>query len=41
MVRIGNKEFIDCTECTKYKLRKELHHGVCWGIYGSIVYLEP
>lgn len=41
---IGNKEFLDCTECPrctpKYGLRHGARYGIC-GMSGNIVYLEP
>ena len=43
-VFIGDREFLDCTECPKCKTRDGLKHGVRYGICdmsGNIVYLEP
>lgn len=42
-VFIGNKEFLDCTECSRCKPRDGLKHGVRYGICGmggNLVYLE-
>ncbi len=43
-VFIGNKEFLDCTECQRCKPQDGLKHGVRYGICGmggNLVYLEP
>lgn len=43
-VKIGNVDYIDCSECSKCKPRDALRNGVRWGICGmsgNIVYLEP
>ena len=43
-VFIGNKEFLDCTECPRCKPQDGLKHGVRYGICGmggNLVYLEP
>lgn len=43
-VKIGNVDYIDCSECSKCKPRDTLRNGVRWGICGmggNIVYLEP
>ena len=43
-VFIGNKEFLDCTECPRCKPKDGLKHGVRYGICGmggNLVYLEP
>ena len=42
-VFIGNKEFLDCTECSRCKPRDGLKHGVRYGICGmggNLVYLN-
>lgn len=41
---IGTREFLDCTECPKCKVKEGLKHGVRYGICGmggNLVYLEP
>lgn len=41
---IGTREFLDCTECPKCKVKEGLKHGVRYGICGMggiLVYLEP
>lgn len=43
-VKIGNVDYIDCSECSKCKPQDTLKNGVRWGICGmggNIVYLEP
>ena len=40
---IGTREFLDCTECPKCKVKEGLKHGVRYGICGmggNLVYLE-
>jgi hypothetical protein len=43
-VFIGNREFLDCTECPRCKAKEGLKHGVRYGICsmsGNLVYLDP
>ena len=43
-MKINDKEYIDCPDCSRRKVKNTLRNGVKWGICGmtgNIVHLEP
>lgn len=43
-MKINDKEYIDCPDCSRCKVKNTLRNGVKWGICGmtgNIVHLEP